>query len=325
MSVALTRYLQPISEFLDMDGVNEVCINRPGEVWVERFGVFESKNVPTLTLEHLKQLAGLVAEFNSRSKNSPLISATLPDGERCQFVMPPICEAGQFVVSIRKPSVIELSIEDWVEKGAFKKTNQAIQKQSRFIRLQQLFDEGRWEEFFKEAVIQRLNILVSAGTGTGKTTFLNSILRLVPASQRLISVEDQREIKVHQPNAAHLLDDEKGACGEKITQLDLIKACFRLRPDRIFVSELRSGEAYPFLRGCISGHPGSLSTLHADSIESAKEQLQFMLTESNELANASESRLKGLINQAVDIFVQMERDNDERLISNVELNIEGKL
>ncbi|MFJ1269997.1 P-type DNA transfer ATPase VirB11 [Legionella lytica] len=324
MSIALNAYLKPLRSFLDLPLVSELCINKPGELWLEESGTFTQVLVPELTENHLRFLADLIAEDNHKnlSQTKPLLSATLPSGERCQFVLPPACEKGQIICSIRKPSVADLTLSDWALNGAFDsiKTRQKQRLNQRNTRLNQLMQEGRWEELLALAVRARCNIIISGGTSTAKTTLLNSCLKELNAHERLITIEGVREVKTTLENRVHLLANEDEDHPLSASMLDLLKVCFRLRPDRIFLSELRAREAYPYLRACISGHPGSLTTVHADSIASAKEQLCFMLSESPELSGAGEVRLRSLIQTSIQVFVQMTRDeHGARLIEDIEL------
>ena len=324
MSIALDAYLKPLLVFLDNPNISELCINKPGEVWIEESGRFLNVKAPQLTENMLCMLIDLIAENNNKnmSQNKPLLSATLPTGERCQFVLPPACEKGQLVCSIRKPSSLNLTLDDWEKKGAFAQVKTKTQERKHGINktLIQLMQESRWKEALAFAVRAKLNIIIAGGTSTAKTTLLNSCLKEIAPHERLITIEGVREVKTDLANCVHLLANEDEDGPLSASMLDLLKVCFRLRPDRIFLSELRSKEAYPFLRACISGHPGSLTTLHADSIHSAKEQLCFMLSESPELNNAPEGRLRSLISSSVQLIVQMTREEDgTRLIADMEL------
>ena len=323
MSIALTSYLKPLQPFLERKAVSEICINKPQEVWYEEKGRFSKELVPELTENRLIQLAELIAEDNHKNlcADKPLLSATLPNGARCQFVLKPACDKEQFICSIRKPSLADLSLEDWEKQGAFARVKKARVERFNSVNqtLQLLLKEARWKELLDFAVRAHLNILISGGTSTAKTTLLNSCLKEIAPSERLITIEGVREVKTNLPNCVHLLaneDDENSS----VSMLDLLKVSFRLRPDRIFLSELRSREAYPYLRASISGHPGSLTTLHANSIASAKEQLCFMLSESPELRNAPVTRLKELIALSVQVIVQMTREeNGARFIEDIQV------
>lgn len=190
--------------------------------------------------------------------------------------------------------------------------------------LQRHFQNGQWQALLSFAVRSKLNILFCGGTSTAKTTLLNSCLKEIAPHERLITIEGVREVVTTLPNCVHLLANEESENHSTVSMLDLLKVSFRLRPDRIFLSELRAKEAYPFLRACISGHPGSLTTLHADSVASAKEQLCFMLSEAPELQAASEARLQRLIRASVHLIVQMARaDDGSRFIETID--IEGAI
>jgi type IV secretion system protein VirB11 len=320
MSVAIEHFLSPLQSYLKEDNVSELCINRPGELFLEKNGVFERRIDESLSADHLVALADLIAEYNHKniSKRKPLLSATLPSGERCQFVLPPATEKGQIGISIRNPSKLNLSIDDWVQRGAFNSVASNHKLVNSDLKLIELYKNNQYGEFVKQAVKLKKNIIVSGGTSTAKTTFLKSCLNEIPLDERLITIEGVREVIVPHKNALHLLANEDHDSEDSTTMLDLLKTCLRLRPDRIFLSELRSIEAYPFLRACISGHPGSLTTLHADTVDNAKEQLMFMLAESPELQNASEDRLTSIIKASIDIFIQMERQGGERIIRDIQ-------
>ena len=326
MSVALLSYLEPLQPYLQQKGVSELCINNAGEVWLEKAGRFTRHLAPELHEEHLRQLANLIAEDNHKdlSETKPLLSATLPGGERCQFVLPPACDRGQFICSIRKQAVLDLTLDDWEARGAFlhvkKMRNQKIHAVHEAIR--NYYQDGRWKDLIQLAVTAKLNIIISGGTSTAKTSFLNSCLKAVPIHERLITIEGVRETTITLPNKVHLLANEDDGEEDLRTAsiLDLLKVCLRLRPDRIFVSELRGREAYPFLRACISGHPGSLTTLHADSIDHALTQLCFMLSEAPELQRATDARLRGMISSSIHLVIQMARlDDGVRVVEDIRL------
>ncbi|STX39290.1 P-type DNA transfer ATPase VirB11 [Legionella feeleii] len=324
MSLALKSYLQPLQPFLDHPEIAEICINKPKEVWVELKGRFTCSLIPALTESHLLLLADLIAEYNHKqlSETKPLLSATLPRGERCQLVLPPACAKDQFVCAIRKPTVADLTLADWEKRGAFEAIgeNRRNRLNKSYLKLQRLIEEGRYKEMLSFAVRAKLTILISGGTSTAKTTLLNSCLKEIDPHERLITIEGVREVQTAAANCVHLLANEDEEQGKGASMLDLLKVAFRLRPERIFLSELRAREAYPFLRACLSGHPGSLTTLHADSILSAKEQLKFMLREAPELNGVSEARLQTLIRSSVQVIVQMgRRDNGVRVIEDIEL------
>lgn len=306
---ALERHLVPLMPFLKMDGVTEVCINKPKEVFVERFGKFTGYPIPELEYAFLETLAGLIAEYNHKDFPAPLLSGTLPSGERIQFVMSPGCESQKIICSIRRQQMRELALDDYAGLGAFDELK-VIQSHTQNELLRELYHKKDILNFVKECIRARKNILISGGTGTGKTTFLNACLKWVPEHERIITVEDTREVRVTQSNSAHLLFNEDD---EQITALKMFKVCLRLRPDRIFLSELRGAEVWPYLRAANSGHPGSLSTVHADSPEGAITQLIFMMQQAG--STSSEDQIRSYIKSIIHIVIQLKRDaNPDRFM-----------
>jgi type IV secretion system protein VirB11 len=303
---ALERHLAPLMPYLKQDGVTEICINRPGEVFVECGGVFSRHEIDELEFSFLEAIAALVAEFNNKEFPVPIVSGSLLHGERIQLVLPPAAEAGMIVCSIRRHQRRDMTLDDLVRDGAFddvavaQSHTQDIEK--KLVALHQSKDIPA---FIKLAVEARKNILICGGTGTGKTTFLNACLKYVPESERIITVEDTREVVTCQPNTAHLLFNEEN---EKITALNIFKACLRLRPDRIFLSELRGHEVWPYLRAANSGHPGSLSTVHADSPEGAITQLVFMMQQAG--STSSEEQIRNYIKSIIHVVIQLKRDTN---------------
>lgn len=301
---ALERHLMPLAPFLNQDGVTEICINRPGEVFVEQSGRFTQYVVPELEPPLLEALAALVAEFNSKDFPVPIVSGALLNGERAQFVLPPVAEMGKIVCSIRRHQKREMTLGDYQVNGAFDSllSNENRGKNTEG-NLRALFQQRNYLGFISRAIQFRKNILISGGTGTGKTTFLNACLKEIPANERLITVEDTREVHVTQSNAVHLLFNDEDS---RMTSLEIFKACLRLRPDRIFLSELRGAEVWPYLRAANSGHPGSISTVHADSPEGAITQLVFMMQQAG--STSSEEQLRQYIKSIIHIVVQLKRD-----------------
>jgi len=297
---ALLRHLEPITPFLQMDGVTEICINKPNEMYVEKRGEFIRYDVEEFDYHFLMTLAGLVAEFNQKDFPTPLLSSSLPDGERIQFVINPACEKNNIICSIRRQQMRNMSLEDYVTNGAFDESTVAKSSDNQ---LHDFFHQQNIYGFIKQAIHEKKNILISGGTGTGKTTFLNACLKYIPVNERLITVEDTREVNVTHPNVAHLLFNEED---KQISALNIFKTCLRLRPDRIFLSELRGAEVWPYLRAANSGHPGSLSTVHADTPEGAITQLVFMMQQAG--STSSEERIRDYVKTIVHVVIQLKRD-----------------
>ncbi|MFT6332430.1 MAG: type IV secretion system protein VirB11 [Lentimonas sp.] len=316
---ALDSYLLPLKQILDKDGVSEVSINKPGEIWVEIRGDMERHDMPAFDYEHLRSLAHLIAQSTDQriSEEEPLLSATLPAGYRVQVVFPPACEPGCVVMSIRKKSDLKWNLDDYEKMGAFKAAATGDSEDKNDLILAKLLKLGRIKDFLQRAVLYRKNIVVSGGTSTGKTTFTNAMLQAIPSNERLITTEDAREIDLNvHPNHVHLLASKGGQGRAKVDTQTLIEACLRLRPDRIIVGELRGQEAFSFLRAINTGHPGSISTLHADSPQMAFEQLKLMVMQAG--LGMSPSEIMSYIKNVVEIVVQLKRgEKGVRFVSEI--------
>ena len=304
MSVkALEHHLKPLSPFLEMDGVTEICINKPGGVFVEKDNQFSQHIVEELEYDHLAALVTLIAEFNDKKFPSPLLSGSLPTGERIQCVMSPACEKDRVVCSIRRQQMRKITLDDYQANGAFdelSKSDNGILTNDELLK--ELYYKRKYLEFVKLAIRCRKNILICGGTGTGKTTFLNACLEYVPKNERIITVEDTREVIATHHNSVHLLFNENN---KQISSMNIFKACLRLRPDRILLSELRGNEVWPYLRAANSGHPGSLSTVHADTPEGAFNQMVFMMQQTKSTLSSEE--VMNYIKSVINIVIQLKR------------------
>ncbi len=308
MSIAaLETYLGPLKEILDRDGVNEVSINRPGEVWVEIKGNINCEYLPQLTLAHLMSLGRLIAQFTSQaiSEEYPLLSATLPAGYRIQVVFPPAAEAGTVVMSIRKQNALSFNLDQYEALGAFQSTSTKKVVDKNDAMLKDLLDQGKIKQFLAKAVQSKKNLVIAGGTSSGKTTFANAIFKSIPMEERLITIEDAREINLVQPNRVHLMVSKGGQGRANITTQDQIEACLRLAPSRIIVGELRGAEAFSFLRAVNTGHPGSIATLHADSPQYAFEQLILMVMQAG--LGMTRGEIEGYIRGVVEVVVQLKK------------------
>ena len=317
---ALQSYMRPILDIIGEDGVNELSVNSVGGAYIEKRGDISYVEIPELDFEHLRHLSLLIAQSTEQvvSAEKPLLSATIPGlGYRIQIVFPPACESGSICMSIRKPATVQLTLDDYEKMGAFKKVVVGNKVDKLSMALKKMLKEGDIKKFLNYAIVGKKNLIISGGTSTGKTTFTNACLRTIPSDERIITVEDAREIVLdQQPNKVHLIASKGGQGRANVTTQDLIEACLRLRPDRIIVGELRGAEAFSFLRAINTGHPGSISTLHADTPEMAIEQLKLMVLQAG--LNIPEHQIKNYIINVVDIIVQLKRaDKGVRYISDI--------
>ncbi len=184
--------------------------------------------------------------------------------------------------------------------------------------LAELLKAGRWEDFLRAAVQARKNIIVSGATGSGKTTLTKALLLEIPADERLLTLEDAAELRLDgHPNAVRLFysKDEQGLA--RVTPKKLLEACLRMRPDRILLAELRSDEAYYYLRNVNSGHPGSITSVHASSAMLAFEQLTLLVKESAGGRDLSREDIKSLLRQLVDVVVQCSVVRQSRAVTEI--------
>jgi type IV secretion system protein VirB11 len=304
----LEHYLRPLRAHLDTPGVTELVINRPGEFALERDGAWMWFEASELDNAWLRHLAVTAAAFTAQdvTPDAPVCSTVLPTGERCQIVLPPAAE--QISLTLRKPSPVTLTLEDFAYGGLF----DSVARASRDLKpeehqLNALRDAGDWPAFFAAAVAARRNILVSGATGSGKTTFAKGLVRLIPEAERLLTIEDARELTVPHRNAVHLLYAKDGQGLAQVSAKQLLESALRMRPDRILLQELRDGTAFFYLRNVNSGHPGSITTIHADSAALAFEQLTLLVKESEGGRDLARDDIRALLHQLVDIVVQMRR------------------
>lgn len=307
-SVYLAAYLAPFREWLERETVTEILVNRPGEIWVEdadKRGM-QRIEVPAIDDQLLQRLAEQVARTSHQGINRehPLLSATLPDGARIQLCGPPATRR-HWALAIRRHRLLDLPL------GAYDRGPIAPRAAPT--------PPDRVAEpiaFLRDAIERRRTILISGGTSTGKTTFLNAMLREIPEDQRVVLVEDTPELRLPSANGVGLIA-VKGELGEaKVSADDLLQAALRLRPDRIVLGELRGRETVSFLRAINTGHPGSFSTVHANSPRGALEQIALMAMQTG--IGLSRAETIEYAASVIDIVVQLDRADGQRGIAAIE-------
>lgn len=318
--VFIEKYLDLFRPYLIDENVSEICVNHAHEVWIERAGVstMEQKIDHNITEEHLMRLARQLAAHSSQAISSefPLLSTTLPTGERVQVIIPPAARYG-VALSIRKQVVQDMTLSDYEKAGAFNTITYSHETlgKSKDEELKHLAETGQFKNFIREAAISKKNILISGGTSTGKTTLLNAILREIDQNERIITIEDTAEVHPQHPNHLSLIASKGNQGTSKVTIQDLLEAALRLRPDRILLGELRGKEAYSFLRAVNTGHPGSITTVHADTPFGAIEQISLMVMQAG--LGLTHDQIKTYISSIIDVVIQLKRIGGKRIISEV--------
>jgi type IV secretion system protein VirB11 len=271
---------------------------------------------PQVTEMALTRLARQIAAASHQGVNreQPLLSATLPGGGRVQIVAPPATRGGM-AIAIRKHVIADLSVDDLARMGLFAEAQSSPRRTSRDDELAALLQSGDRANFLKEAVRAKKTIVISGGTSTGKTTLLNALVRGIDTRERLVVIEDAPEIRLDHPNSVGLIA-VRGDQGEaQVNADDLLRASLRLRPDRILLGELRGPEAFVFLRAVNSGHPGSLTTVHADTPEGAIDQIALLAMTSG--LDLGWDKIQTYVRRVVDVIVQLERQNGKRRVSDI--------
>lgn len=283
-------FLTPIGEFLRDDTVTEVMVNGFQDIYVERRGKLYKTNAKFASEDALLSAVHNVAQFVGREIDAdrPVMDARLPDGSRVHAVIPPSARVGTYL-TIRKFKRDILGLEDFIRFGSLSESA---------------------KEFLELAVKLRKNIVVAGGTGTGKTTFLNALSTSVPEEERIVVIEDSSELRLAQEHCLYLESQQADAYGRgALTIRDLFKASLRMRPDRIIVGEVRGGEALDMVQSMISGHSGSMTTVHANSPRDAMVRLETLSLMSDVQLPVYVARAQ--VGSAINLIVQLIRHAED--------------
>jgi len=324
----LASFLTPLQQHFERPEVIELCINRPQELFVESYDGWQRERIEALTFGHLSSFATTVASYTKQSisPTKPILSGSLPGGERIQIVLPPAVPMGTISISIRKPSDQAFTLEDYDASGMF----EGILSETGILsdsdqELLDLYAKKSWKAFLRTAVVRRKNILVSGATGSGKTTFAKALIREIPDFERILTIEDTLELVIPQPNHVRLIYSKDGQGQAKLSARQLLESALRMRPDRILLQELRDASAFYYLRNVNTGHSGSITTIHADSAMLAFEQLALLVKESEAGRDLKRSEIKDMLFQMVDVVVQVKRDEGRFRIAEIHFDPRRKL
>jgi pilus assembly protein CpaF len=290
----------PLERLLADESVTEIMVNGPYDIWVERQGRLYETTVRFKDESHLRRIINkMVAQVGRRvDESSPMVDARLPDGSRVNAVLPPLSLTGP-LVTIRKFSKNRLEMSDLIRLGTV--TTEVV-------------------EFLDRCIRAELNMLVSGGTGTGKTTFLNALSTSIPDSDRIITIEDAAELRLNQRHVLRLEARPKNIEGEgEIAIRELVRNSLRMRPERIIVGEVRGAEALDMLQAMNTGHDGSLSTVHANTPRDALARIETMVMMAG--YDLPMRAIRQQVAAALDMIVHLERleDGSRRVTSIVEV------
>ena len=294
-----------IAEWLEDPQIIEVMLNPDGRLWVDRLGAGLSDTGTCMSETDGERIVRLVAHHVGVEvhAHAPRVSAELPGtGERFEGLLPPVVAAPAF--AIRKPAVAVFTLDNYVTSGIMAATDAQI---------------------LREAIAARSNILVAGGTGTGKTTLTNALLaEIATGNDRIVLIEDTRELIVPHKNVVHMLYAKDGQGTANVTAKHLLESALRMRPDRILLQELRDGTAFFYLRNVNSGHPGSITTIHADSAELAFEQLTLLVKESEGGSDLARGDIHALLKMLVDVVVQTKKEGGEFRVTEIYYDPESR-
>ncbi len=279
----------PLEPLLADPTVSDILVNNAKQVYVERSGKLQVTDVEFRDDTHLRKIIDRIVSGVGRriDESMPMVDARLPDGSRVNAIIPPLALDGSSL-SIRKFNGDPLQLEDLIE-------------------MKSLTPEVG--ELMKRIVKARLNVLISGGTGTGKTTILNILSGFIPGDERIITIEDSAELQLRQDHVVRLETRPPNVEGKgEVTQRELVKNCLRMRPDRIILGEIRSGEALDMLQAMNTGHDGSLTTIHANTPRDAMTRVETMVAMAG--LNLPTKALRHYISSAIDVVIQMTRLSD---------------
>ncbi|MCC7006101.1 MAG: P-type DNA transfer ATPase VirB11 [Ottowia sp.] len=326
--------LGPMTRFLDDASVTELAVNAPGGIWLTRYGqanmVYEA--VPELDYRLLETLAYLTASYTGQtiSERTPLLSGIIPvdlkegvadterGGYRIQFVLPPATETGKIAMSIRKPGLRLMTTEDYLAQDAFRHVNKAINEETLAdTQLQTYYDEENWDQFLIAAVKAKKNIVLSAATDSGKTTALNWLASHIPVNERIVVIEDTREVLLAHRNVVYLLYSRGGqGLASNAGPNELLESTLRLAPKRIIKGELRGAEVIAFLDAINTGHPGNITTIHANSPTQMFERIGFLALKAR--LGLSKAEVIDYARSVIDVVVQLKHASaGERYFSDI--------
>jgi pilus assembly protein CpaF len=299
--------LGPLEPLLKDPTVSDILVNTYKRIYVERFGKIESTDARFKDNAHLMNIIDKIVSTVGRriDESSPMVDARLSDGSRVNAIIPPLAIDGP-MLSIRRFAVDPLEIDDLIKFRTF---------------------IPAMAEILKGIVKSRLNVLISGGTGSGKTTFLNVLSRFIPKEERIVTIEDSAELQLKQEHVVRLETRPPNIEGRgEVTQRDLVRNSLRMRPDRIIVGEVRGQEALDMLQAMNTGHDGSLTTIHANTSRDALMRLETMVAMSS--LDIPSEFLRRYISSAIDVVIHLARlaDGTRKLLSIQEITgMEGNI
>lgn len=315
--------LSPLLSFFKDSLVSEILINKPKEVFIERAGIMTRFDMPMLDSTHLRRLFTFIANENRLSLNEdkPILSGNIFDGSRVQLVIPP---ASRFpTLSIRRPSILKRTLEDYKSSGFYDETRAFYMENEDDIEcveereLITLHQARQWGDFIAHAIALKKNIVIAGETSSGKTTYLNACIDHIPASERIITLEDTFEVDIPHQNVVSLRAPKKGEEDKTgLCMQDLVQCALRLRPDRLIMGEIRGPEVLDFINAASTGHKGTITSFHAGNPRQVFRRMT-QLYKLNNVPSMRDEDIRQELNEVIDIIVQVTKSASGRISESI--------
>lgn len=303
-----------IQDFIDQPGITEVAVNEPGTIMTESPAGWTAHAAPGCTLALLKELANAAAIFSGGTAldiNSPVKNVRLPDGQRGLVAIPPACTPNTVALTFRlgggerysmNDYIITKRLADYRDVSVFKTVPEDVHLQDFELDLLQAKEARDMKRFFELCIEHKQTVCISGGTGSGKTTFMKALCDMMPTDIRIITIEDVHELSLplHR-NKVHLF------YGDFVASKEALKSCMRMKPDRIFLTELRGDEAFDYIAALNTGHPGSLTTTHANSPLAAYQRVATLVKQSDIGRSLDWNNIVREVTTSIDVMVQFSR------------------
>lgn len=329
--LSILAHLRALEAWMADPVVNEIAVNAPGTVQLWKRGVWEEVPAPHIDYDYLLALGNFLANLSQKpfDEAHPILSAYLPGGERIEMTMPPTAPRGMIYLNLRKHTSQAFALSQFAEQGYFGHTRHVFapslsqddrarlrgQLEPAQVQLWDLAQEGAWPAFLGKAVASCQNLIVSGATGSGKTSFIRALIELIPTWERLITVEDTPEMPLNNhPNSQALFYRRDSHHGEQVvgaTAKQVLQAVMRKTPNRVLLAELRGDETFYYVQNVLnSGHPGGITTVHANSPQELFVRVALLIKASDEGRSMALEEILRLLHTLVHVVVQLVFDRE---------------
>ena len=324
MSVSLSKYADNLfGKYLQDDSINEICYNGNELIWYQNTnGVWQCESTH-ITYENAEAFAQAAASYKEDQidKARPILSCVLVSGERVQIVLPPATKREHISITIRKPSKTRYFFDHFIKQGLFSEVKPASSAMSDNDKaLLDLYKAQDWAIFIPQCISAGKNVIICGETGSGKTTFMKTLIDYIPKEERIITIEDVEEIVLYEhKNFVQLFYPSEAKSEDFLNSATLLKSCLRMKPDRILLAELRGGETYDFVNVLSSGHGGSITSCHAGSSKDCFRRLSMMILQNPQGQKIPFEIIQNTLIDLIDVIVHLYAHAGKRRIGEIYL------